>query len=390
MAPVRTGAQVARIATDETVAVDPITCWWRTGVGAARIGELFDLVLTCALLDTRTTTVVADISQLDPAVLQLSPFHVAEGSLSRDLRTPLRRFFQYEYRLRAVGEDLAGTDVPIPSLTIKYRVLERPADGGPAVESRDREYVLPELGLRVLSMVPASASAIRDGEGISFQALDERTFRANAYDVGAWVLLVLGALILLSILVRGLSERRAGVVTVRALASEREVLAGVRAVLDRARSRGRLADAAKEQLSEVLAALRLAAAVAVGTGPSLVADEAGIGSMSGQLDIPSGRGRRRGVLASGSLTAERLTAPIGGGAPATAAGQPFVAAIGLLTRVVYARSGTTTPPTGELDAAVARAATAVASLERAQQPAARLRAGALASLASIRSRLWSR
>src|SRR5260370_36286 len=31
------------------VQVDPIRCWWRTSAGAVRIGETFDLRLTCAV-----------------------------------------------------------------------------------------------------------------------------------------------------------------------------------------------------------------------------------------------------------------------------------------------------------------------------------------------------
>ena len=34
------------------VEVDPIRCWWRTSSGSVRIGEHFDLWLTCAALET--------------------------------------------------------------------------------------------------------------------------------------------------------------------------------------------------------------------------------------------------------------------------------------------------------------------------------------------------
>jgi hypothetical protein len=37
--------------TEQMVSVDPIRCWWRTSEGAVRLGQTFDLTLTCAVLD---------------------------------------------------------------------------------------------------------------------------------------------------------------------------------------------------------------------------------------------------------------------------------------------------------------------------------------------------
>ena len=42
------------------VEVDPIRCWWRTSSGSVRIGEHFDLWLTCATLETDAVQVVPD------------------------------------------------------------------------------------------------------------------------------------------------------------------------------------------------------------------------------------------------------------------------------------------------------------------------------------------
>ena len=58
------------------VDADPIRCWWRTSANAVRVGEPFSLILTCAIVENETTTVVPDLSRLDPAAMQLPPFEV--------------------------------------------------------------------------------------------------------------------------------------------------------------------------------------------------------------------------------------------------------------------------------------------------------------------------
>ena len=50
------------------VSVDPIRCWWRTSAGAVRVGEPFDVSLTCAVLESDAVTVVVDESRLGNAV----------------------------------------------------------------------------------------------------------------------------------------------------------------------------------------------------------------------------------------------------------------------------------------------------------------------------------
>src|SRR5262245_66314555 len=90
----------------QDVQTDPLQCWWRTSAGAVRVGEPFSVVLTCAVLETDAATVVPDQSRLEPSVVQFAPFEVLGGNHGADLRTDLRRFFQYEYRLRLIGEEI--------------------------------------------------------------------------------------------------------------------------------------------------------------------------------------------------------------------------------------------------------------------------------------------
>jgi hypothetical protein len=143
------------------VEVDPIRCWWRTSSGAIRIGEHFDLWLTCAALETDAVQVVPDQSHLGIEVAAMAPFEVVGGSHPADLRSGNRRFFQYQYILRIINPDAIGKDVKIPDTVIHYKVNSRVA-ANTSIQGRDLTYVLPTEEVRVASMVPADAADIRD------------------------------------------------------------------------------------------------------------------------------------------------------------------------------------------------------------------------------------
>ena len=102
--------------------------------------------------ETPEIKVVPDQSPLDPSVMELPPFEVTSGTHHPDLRAGDRRFFQYEYQLRIVGEDLFGKDVKLPEVRISYRV-QTSMNGQAAVEGRDQLYIMPALAFRVASQV---------------------------------------------------------------------------------------------------------------------------------------------------------------------------------------------------------------------------------------------
>src|SRR5436190_4280040 len=104
------------------VAVSPIQCWWKTDRSAIRVGEQFQLTLTCAVLDTDKVKVAVDESSLAPSALHLVPFEIVSGTRFRDIRNSPRRFFQYEYTMRLLGEDFFGKETPLPRLEVSYRV----------------------------------------------------------------------------------------------------------------------------------------------------------------------------------------------------------------------------------------------------------------------------
>src|SRR5216683_3346110 len=144
-------------AAGQDVQTDPLQCWWRTSAGAVRVGEPFSVVLTCAVLETDAATVVVDQSRLEPSVVQFAPFEVLGGSHGADLRTDQRRFFQYEYRLRLIAENMFGKDAALPETKISYRVQSKVGQKT-AIQGRDQTYMLPAQSVRVMSLVPADAS----------------------------------------------------------------------------------------------------------------------------------------------------------------------------------------------------------------------------------------
>ena len=189
-------------AAAQNVETDPLQCWWRTSAGAVRVGEPFTVVLTCAVLETEAATVVVDQSRLEPSVVQFAPFEVLGGSHGADLRTDQRRFFQYVYRLRLIAENLFGQDVSLPETKLSYHVQSKMGERQAALQGRDQTYLLPSQSVRVMSLVPADATDIRDTAGETFGDLDERAFRANLFTIIGGVLFTLAGLMALLALVR--------------------------------------------------------------------------------------------------------------------------------------------------------------------------------------------
>src|SRR5712691_2954118 len=213
-------------AAAQDVSTDPLQCWWRTSAGAVRVGEPFSVVLTCAVLETDAATVVVDQSRLEPSVVQFAPFEVLGGSHGADLRTDQRRFFQYEYRLRLIAENTFGKDAALPETKISYRVQSKVGQKT-AIQGRDQTYLLPPQSVRVMSLVPADASDIRDASAETFGDIDQRAFRANLFTVIAGVLFVVAGLLTLLALVRLFRRYRTPVTAAERPIGDGTILRGV-------------------------------------------------------------------------------------------------------------------------------------------------------------------
>ena len=305
--------QIASAAEAEMMAVDPITCWWRTDKPSAYIGEPLTVVLTCSVLDQPSVTVLVDESGLDPSAMQLPPFEVLGGTHASDLHTAERRFFQYAYRVRLINEGDFGRDVALPTVTLSYRV--RQVADGTATDTRDRGYELPLLVIHVQSLVPQSANDIRDGAAETFADLDARGFRASALATSGGVLFTLAAAFVVLASVRVVRTTRGPATAVSRLVPDARVLAGASrelAEVQRAKEAGGWTD---ELAARALAALRIAASYAVNGHAS---QRPGTSTHTGTLAVTAGLTARTPVVASGAATSETIGRALTTGGPLAA------------------------------------------------------------------------
>src|SRR5262245_42586395 len=298
-------------AAAQNVATDPIQCWWRTSAGAVRVGEPFSLVLTCAVVENETAKVVVDQSKLEPSVIQLAPFEVTGGSHGADLRTDDRRFFQYEYKLRLIAENLFGRDVPLPETKLSYHVQSQTGQRS-AIQGRDQSYVLPGQSMRIVSLVPSDASDIRDTTTETFADVDQRSFRANLLVVIGGVLFSLAGLMALLGIVRLVSRFRKPASATERLVSDTAILGAVSRELSavkRARSDGAWTP---DLAGRALAALRVAAAYALGhkLGQSMIGRGAPTDgsqpAQAGSVIVRTGWPRGKRIAVSGAITPQAV------------------------------------------------------------------------------------
>jgi hypothetical protein len=396
----------------QTTKADPISCWWRTTAGAVRVGEIFSAVLTCAVLETPDVKVVVDQSKLEPSVVQFAPFEVTGGSHAADLRTDDRRFFQYEYKLRIIAENVFGKDASIPETKISYRVQShtgQPAGGaGPkeTIEGRDQTYLMPAMPMRVLSLVPSEASDIRDAGTESFGDLDQRAFRANLLTVIGGVLFVVAGLLALLAVVRVFAKYRKPATEADRLIPDTAVLRAVGRELNavqRAREDGGWSP---ELAGRGLAALRVAATYALGRrvaketlasvakrrASALKPEEV----IDGQLVLNTGW-RRKPIVVSASATPQNLAREIArmsarnGGGRRVEQLQSLHDALGKFTAAGYGRPGDNgVSNDAGLDASIAETGTIVRRLTLEHSWPMRRFSRTASSAQQATSKVWSR
>lgn len=294
------------ITTAPPLAADtPVQCWWRSSSGAIRTGEIVDVALTCAVLESATVTAVPDESRLTVASVQLTPFEIVDGVHPPDVRRGDHRFFQYRYRLRIINPDAIGRDVKTPPLAIPYRLQSR-MGGTATLAGRDLVHQMPQLIFRVVSQVPDDADDIRDSVDASFAEIEALRFRANAFNVAAMVLTALGAVAALSLLAPALGLLRA---TRRPLAhrmSDRLVLTHAAGVLGDQLDGARGGGWTPEALAEAHTAARVVAAIASGAGARERSLGPGAVLPEGRLRVRR-RFRREAAAVTAHVTTDTLT-----------------------------------------------------------------------------------
>jgi hypothetical protein len=294
----------------QTVEIDPLQCWWRSTSPAVRVGQPFTVVLTCSLVETSTVTVVPDQGPLDPMVTQMPPFEVLGGTHHADLHARDHRFFQYEYRLRFIGEDSFGRDVKLPDLSIGYHLQTRTGDG-PAIEGRELMYNLPPMSVRVLSLVPAEETDIRDASTQTFAEVESGLFRADVLRTTAVVLFALAGLGILVGLVRLFGSLRARTAADPGLVPDLAILRALAREFAAIARERRTVGWTSTLVDRLTMALRIAAGYALAR-PVVQVPFTATADTHDRLVVATGLWRRRRIVVSGSATSETIRRQPGG------------------------------------------------------------------------------
>ena len=358
----------------DMVEVEPITCWWRTSVTAVRTAEPFDVRLTCAVVETEINRVVADFSKLDPTVVQLPPFEVLGGTHAADLTTPGKRFFQYDYRLRLLSEDLFGGDVAIPPLEVSYRIESQVA-GGDTAQGREQTYHLPRTSVRLISIVPDETSDIREAPAAAFTGIEDRESRANLLQTIATVLFALAGVIAVMMLIGMVRRKSKTELRAHARLAPRTILGAVSRELNEVQRASRGGWTA-ELAGRALAALRIAGTYAIGHTAGQRPVKPGETPVEGELVVsgPFGRGR---AFVSGSATTET--------ASKAAAPHGLADALNTLTAARYGR----TEKLGDLDDAIATALRLTKQQQSAHSLPAEWGRNFSKSVVDLRRKVWA-
>ena len=321
--------------------VEPIRCWRQATSGAVTIGEPFRVILTCAVFESADAQVVPDESRLNVASIQMAPFEIIGGTHPPDVRRGYRRFFQYEYELRIISRDAIGQDVAVPALTVSYRIHSR-VGAAAKLEGRDLSYLLPALPIRVLSMVPADATDIRDASAASLAAVDELRSRSRMFELLAIALGVLAGATALFALVP-LARRTGRTEKVdRDVTPERAILNAAAASLRDTQRRAAADRWSDDAIAAALSAMRVIAAVAAGSPISRKPLPPNGVTPDGRLRVDHGVFRRKAVSVSSAATTDDLAA--------LSRFEKLRSALALLTAAMYRRAPERDPVA--IDAAV--------------------------------------
>ncbi len=350
------------------VELDPITCWWKTDRSAVHVGEQFTLLLTCSVIDTARVRVEADASKLDPAAIALVPFEVLGGTRFRDIQASPRRYFQYAYTMRLIGDEFFGLDVDIPSMQVTYNVIVTSGNqtNGEQTEGVERLYVLPSLPIRVLSLVPATATDIRDPSSGTFADIETRRFRATEALVAAGISFGFAVVLVGLAAVRIVGRYRTRMPTVARLLPSGRVLKGCLRAVDQLRSDVVRAGWTPELAQRALALLRIGGAVALGRPVAQAVVDGDVPQVEGQLELRKGRLRPRRTMVSAPTTAAAIATQLangsgrGPGPRTTAVLEGIHDSLRVFSAARYGRNGQL--ERDELDAALDHGASAIRRL----------------------------
>lgn len=322
--------------------VDPLNCWWRTSVSAVTVGQPFTLVLTCAIVEAETTAAVVDRARLDPRAIELAPFEVLDGTVSPDVRSGDRTFFQIQYNLRFINEAFFSQDIALPPLAISYRIQTRGAARDAATVGMERRFAMPNQTLRVNSLVPADATDIRDASTMTFADLDTMSSRARLLTTTGAIVLGLAGVLAVVGLARGVGSRiRRPTVATRLLGEASMLRGAARALGAAARQRQTSGSWNAADLAQAMAATRIVGECAIDRAPSQRLAEPGETAPSGAIGVRTRLGTGPLVIVSGAVTPKALGSILAHPMRARASARvtALQQALGAFTTAQYADAG---------------------------------------------------
>ena len=299
------GSEVGLAQQSTPQSVEPLRCWRQSSAGAVTLGEVFTVTLTCAVFESADAQVVPDESRLDVASIQMAPFEILGGAHPPDVRRGSRRFLQYSYQLRIISRDAIGQDVNVPPLAISYRVHSR-VGAAAKLEGRDLSYLLPAMPIRVLSLVPADATDIRDASEASLATVDAWRSRSRLFELLALALGALAAVMIVLALVPLARRARSKTSTGPELVPDRAVLTRAAGALTGVQARAAREGWTDETVAEALSVTRLIAAAAIGRTVSQRPLPHDGQVPEGRLLVRFGTVRTAAVTVSSSVTPDEL------------------------------------------------------------------------------------
>jgi hypothetical protein len=302
----------------ETAAADALSCWWKSDKSSIRIGEEFSVVLTCRSAETGRERTVLNESLLDPNALALPPYQVKNGRRYKDIIRILPgpdgpvtlRSVQYAYTVKLIGEGFFGKDVPLPPFEIRYHI-DLVTNKDAVTPGKERTYVLPPLPMRIQSLVPKAADAIRDAGNETFGDIEGRRRNAVIAFIAAGIFLLLPLAVMLPILVRAIRGKRESVFN-GTVFRDKDLLRRLAGELDRVEKHCRAASWDEASIGTVLSVFRVGGALAIGRRIAQAPVEVGTRGREGQLELRKGFWPRTKVLVSASLTPEEMADELAG------------------------------------------------------------------------------
>jgi len=291
-----------------TTAVDPINCWWKSDKAAVRVGEHFNLTLTCQVVETEEEKVVIDRSAIEPNAVSLVPYEVVSGKTFDDIISGYYRFFQYQYVIRIFEEDIFGKEVPIPQLEISY-AIQRKADSGQDVSGYDQRYSLPLYTIKINSLVPKNAKDIKDDVRGSFDDVERYNLHARISYITAISFGIIGFLIAIRslLLTWRLFRSRSGAVPLSGIVKTKTIIGYLIRELKLIRQEKLNSGWSEDLLIRMMTVVNIGGSIALGQPVIYKKVDVEVHDLEGQLKLIRGFFRPKKILVSSPLTVEKMS-----------------------------------------------------------------------------------